>query len=117
MGVCCTQGTRGENFDKNEKSFHSNSNILAPVEERSGKREEVNGSNSETSDEVKFKLGTQRITSQSKNESVNLNCNTFQLVEERFGQYVYKELPKDDIKRVLKEPQDLENGAVYYGFW
>ena len=69
MGVCCTQGARGENVDKNERNIHSNS-ILAPVEEKSGRREEDNGNEGDSADESKFRSEALKITTQNKNASV-----------------------------------------------
>lgn len=40
-----------------------------------------------------------------------------QLIEQKHGKYKYGALPRDGARRMLKGPQTLENGAVYYGFW
>ena len=34
------------------------------------------------------------------------------------GSYDFKhEISSDGVKRALKDPQTLENGDLYYGFW
>lgn len=40
-------------------------------------------------------------------------------VEERFGQFVYdlEEDPEDDKELIMRDPYELDNGAIYWGQW
>ena len=40
-----------------------------------------------------------------------------QRIAAELGIYKYASAIKDNVKRILREKQALENGAVYYGFW
>ena len=40
-----------------------------------------------------------------------------QAIANNLGEYIYAEVNDNDVKRILKDPQEVERGAVYYGFW
>ncbi len=69
MGVCCAQGPRGSNVDKEEKNFRSNSNVLQhATNEHSAKiKAETETGNT---DEEEFKRKALEV--KSTNESTNV---------------------------------------------
>ncbi len=101
MGVCCAQAIVSDSKVKYEEKFESSICKPDPVDERSQNPvPRLDGSPTEFEDRAR---------------SINPDCGYAKEVTAKLGPFRYDSCRDEGL--MLKEPQTLDEGSVYFGFW
>lgn len=114
MGTCCSKEYKQAPTDSKEAILSNINTIGETNDEYSSKQTHNSG---ETDIDAKFFANAERISSQNPIINVFMDIIMLKVIMQKLGLYVYEPNAENGINRVLKEPETLENGDIYYGFW
>ena len=119
MGACCSN--EGNMVDANQQdtgiNIEKNNNQNYEYFNQEQKPEIDKYGVKVTSKPIKLTKSEDEAIFEENVVKIKMDNDGTNAIYEKYGSFRYDPNPKDNIKRVLKEIQTLENDSQYYGFW
>ena len=115
MGACCAKGLGNENVDTKEEKFFAADSKKEISEEEDGVTLERVGKTI-TREEARFLKLVSTMSSHKAQTNVRLPLSS-QEIYNKLGPYSFDFVFPDKLKRVFKDPTELESGGQYCGYW